>query len=520
MNNIKELQSLLKARYDLLYIVTHEEERVASDLSQIASVTNMSICSWTFTSGVKMLKGIINAVVETTSGGKKTSQNAKIEDGAFAGQPTRILTVLRDCKEDCIFMLYDYHSYFKDAEVVRELKDALAKFKPSYTPLVIISPVLKIPIEIEKATTVVDYTLPSREEIAELISGIVVQLSDNTNPIQVSDAVKADVVRACQGLTVKEIENVTMRSLVENETLDPKAVMYQKKQTIKKSGMLEYYESTEAMTDVGGMDLLKDWLRKRKGAFTDEARAFGLPTPKGVMMLGIPGCGKTLICKAIAQSWGMPLLRFDVGAVMQGVVGSSEENMRKVIQVAEASSPCILWLDEIEKGLSGTGSSNFSDAGTTARVFATFLTWLNEKKSEVFVVATANNVEQLPPELLRKGRFDETFFVDLPSLTDRKEIFSILLVKRKRDPRKFNLDILAKNSDGFSGADIEASIESALFDVYTDDMGSTDIADLNIIKALKETVPLSKMMGPQIKKVKDWCTNNRARLASSTTGGT
>jgi SpoVK/Ycf46/Vps4 family AAA+-type ATPase len=215
----------------------------------------------------------------------------------------------------------------------------------------------------------------------------------------------------------------------------------------------------------------------------------------------------------------MPLLRFDVGAVMQGVVGSSEENMRKVIQTAEASAPCILWLDEIEKGLSGTGSSNFSDAGTTARVFATFLTWLNEKNSEVFVVATANDVSQLPPELLRKGRFDETFFVDLPSFDEREEIFGIHLAKKGRDPKKFHLDTLAEASEGFSGADITAAIESALFDVYTDDMGKVDISDLNILKAIRETVPLSKMMGPQIKKVKEWCTTNRARLASSRTGG-
>lgn len=521
MNNINELQSLLRARYDLLYVVTHEEERVASDLCALASSMNMAVCSWTFTSGVRMLQGSINAVTETPGpNGKRTTNLNKVENGAFMGQPTRILTVARDCKEDCLFILNDYHSYFKDAEVVRELKDALQKLKPTYTPIVIVSPTLKLPIEIEKAATVVDYTLPTTEEITELIGKITEQVSEGPKKITISEETKKNIVRSCQGLTVKEIENVIMRSIVDKNTIDAEMVLHQKKQIIKKSGILEYFEVAESMNDVGGMETLKEWLAQRRCAFSEEAKRFGLPNPKGMLLVGVPGCGKTLICKAISRTWGMPLLRFDVGAVMQGIVGSSEENMRKVIATAEASAPCILWLDEIEKGLSGTGSSNYSDAGTTARVFGTFITWLNEKQSQVFVVATANDVEQLPPELLRKGRFDETFFVDLPSREERKQIFSIHLAKKGRDPKKFDLDILAEQSDGFSGADIAAAIESALFDVYTQDMGRVDISHLNVLKAMRETTPLSRLMSQKIAKIKEWCTSNRARLASSRiTGG-
>jgi SpoVK/Ycf46/Vps4 family AAA+-type ATPase len=199
---------------------------------------------------------------------------------------------------------------------------------------------------------------------------------------------------------------------------------------------------------------------------------------------------------------------------MQGLVGSSEENMRKAIQIAEACAPCILWIDEIEKGFSGTGSSNFSDAGTTSRVFGTFITWLNEKQSEVFVVATANDVTQLPPELLRKGRFDEIFFVDLPDAEERKEIFRIHLRKLGRDPEKFDLDTLSQNSEGFSGADIREAIVSSMFDVFVEDAGTVDIHDRNVVTALKEVVPLSQTMKDQIKNIRNWSVKNRARSSS------
>lgn len=294
MENIKELESLLRARYDLLYVVTHEEERVANDINTIADALDLAVCVWTFTSGVKMIRGAINATVDTVSNGKKLSQSAKVEDGAFMGQPTRILSIARDCKSSCVFILNDYHSYFKDAEVVRELKDTLCKVKPTYTPIVVVSSVLKIPTEIEKVTTVVDYALPTTEEIRSLIEKVIQGISTKAKSVTVVDKTKEEIVSACQGLTIKEIEDVTMRSLIENGTLDARSVMHQKKQIIKKSGILEYYEVDEGMTDVGGMDILKDWLRKRRGAFTDKARAFGLPAPKGLLLLGIPGCGKVL----------------------------------------------------------------------------------------------------------------------------------------------------------------------------------------------------------------------------------
>jgi SpoVK/Ycf46/Vps4 family AAA+-type ATPase len=292
-------------------------------------------------------------------------------------------------------------------------------------------------------------------------------------------------------------------------------VLTEKKQIIGKSGVLEYFDNLEEFANVGGMTGLKDWLQKRSIAFTDAAKEFGLPDPKGLLVLGIPGTGKSLVCKAVAGLWKVPLIRSDVGRIMSGLVGSSEDNMRKALRTAESISPCIMWIDEIEKGLSGTGSSNMSDAGTTARVFGTFIQWLQDKTAPVFVIATANNVKELPPELLRKGRFDEIFFVDLPSQDERKEIFRIHLTKRGRNPEEFDLDALAEKAAGFSGAEIEQTVISAMFNVFIgDNPGARDIDTDAVLLAARDVIPLSKTSKEQIDGMREWAAT-RARPASN-----
>src|SRR6187549_1429113 len=261
------------------------------------------------------------------------------------------------------------------------------------------------------------------------------------------------VVEAALGLTLVEAENVFSKAVVRTHTFDLETILAEKKQIIRKSGLLEYYEHREEFTDVGGMEILKDWLVKRRNAFSSRARDFGLPLPKGILLIGVPGTGKSLTAKAVGALWQMPLLRLDVGKIFGGLVGSSEENIRSVIKTSEAIAPAILWIDELEKGFSGTGSSGQTDGGTTSRVFASFITWLQEKTSPVFVIATANNVQQLPPELLRKGRFDEIFFCDLPDAATRGEIFQLHMDKRKVDWSGFSLAALADASAGFSGAE-------------------------------------------------------------------
>jgi len=287
-------------------------------------------------------------------------------------------------------------------------------------------------------------------------------------------------------------------------------VFAEKQQIIRKSGLLEYYATAESFAQIGGLSVLKDWLNKRSLAFTSDARAFGLPPPKGILMLGVQGCGKSLCAKAVSTQWQLPLLRFDMGRMFGSLVGSSEENVRRAISVAESVAPAILWVDEIDKAFAGSQGSGASDGGTTARVFGTFLTWLSEKTVPVFVVATANDISQLPPELLRKGRLDEIFFVDLPSLEERMEIFRIHLARRHRPTEQFDLHALAEASRDCSGAEIEEAINSALYDAFSE---QSDITTESVLATLSQTVPLARTMDEQISRLRSWA-EGRARNAS------
>jgi len=275
--------------------------------------------------------------------------------------------------------------------------------------------------------------------------------------------------------------------------------------------VLEYYPTDRSMAEVGGLDQLKDWLERRGRAFGAGARQFGLDAPKGVLLLGVQGCGKSLTAKAIAAAWQFPLLRFDLGKVFGGIVGQSEGNIRTALQVAQALAPCVLWIDEIEKGLAGMGSSDQTDGGTTARVVGTLLTWMQEKREPVFVVATANRIDMLPPELLRKGRFDEIFFVDLPTQSVRREILSIHLHRKNREPQGYDVEALARSSAGFSGAELEEAVREGLFDAYAE---GRELRTEHIARALEKTYPLSRTMADQIEGLRKWA-KVRARLASS-----
>jgi SpoVK/Ycf46/Vps4 family AAA+-type ATPase len=331
--------------------------------------------------------------------------------------------------------------------------------------------------------------------------------------IELDDAGRERLLQAALGLTLGEAENVFAKIIVTDSRLsgeDVNDVFAEKQQIIRKSGLLEYYTTTETFSSVGGLAVLKDWLQKRAVAFTEEARTFGLPAPKGILMLGVQGCGKSLCAKAVSCQWQLPLLRFDMGRMFGSLVGSSEENVRRAIAVAESVAPAILWVDEIDKAFAGAQGSGMSDGGTTARVFGTFLTWLSEKNVPVFVAATANDISQLPPELLRKGRFDEIFFVDLPSHDERKDIFRIHLARRGRNPDAFDLNALADASANFSGAEIEQSIISALYDAFST---RHEITVDHIRDALRLTVPLARTMDEQVTRLRTWA-EGRARNAS------
>jgi SpoVK/Ycf46/Vps4 family AAA+-type ATPase len=378
-----------------------------------------------------------------------------------------------------------------------------------------VSPLLELPTELSKEVTVVNYPLPGLEELGGLLDGIAEEVSSCREVrIDFDSGGRERLLQAALGLTAGEAENVFAKILVKTERLtgeDVDEVLAEKQQIVRKSGLLEYFTTRETFEDVGGLAVLKDWLRKRALAFTREARAFGLPVPRGILLLGVQGCGKSLCAKAVSSSWRLPLLRFDMGRMFGSLMGSSEENVRRAIEVAESVAPAILWVDEIDKAFSGVQGTGVNDGGTTARVFGTLLTWLAEKMAPVFVVATANDISHLPAELLRKGRLDEIFFVDLPEERERREIFRIHLRKRRRDPETFHLATLVSASAGFSGAEIEQAIISALYDAFS---GSTELETGHVLEALQQTVPLSRTMEEPIAELRSWA-EGRARQAGS-----
>ena len=501
MNFAQELETLIRARYPILYVVSSEEMRVQNLVVEIAQRRQKRVFEWSFSTGI---------VPAGTSIQLQKHRNAATKD------PLLALDQVIDQVEPAIFVFKDFHPFLTKTNyaVTRKLKEIALQLKNSYKTIILVSPLLEIPAELEKELTVLSFPLPTRDDLAALLDRIVEDVKQYKQvSIELEDAGRERLLQAALGLTLGEAENVFAKIIVKDERLsgdDVNEVFAEKQQIIRKSGLLEYCATTESFSNVGGLSVLKEWLQKRAVAFTDQARAFGLPAPKGILMLGVQGCGKSLCAKAVSCLWQLPLLRFDMGRMFGSLVGSSEENVRRAIAVAESVAPAILWVDEIDKAFAGSQGSGATDGGTTARVFSTFLTWLSEKTAPVFVVATANDISQLPPELLRKGRLDEIFFVDLPALEERRDIFRIHLAKRGRDPGQFDLEALAGASDNFSGAEIEQAIISALYDAF---YARSELTPPHVLEALRETVPLAKTMDEHINRLRSWA-EGRARNAS------
>lgn len=502
MNHAQEIELLIRARYPILYLVSSEELRVQKLLEEIGRRSRKKVFEWTCTAGIVPAGTSIQSV---------KNRNASTRDPVIA------LDQIIDTVEPAIFVLKDFHPFLTRSNypVIRKLKEIGQHLKNGHKTVIVISPVIEIPTELEKEITLLNFPLPTYLELADLIDRIAQEIKSTTQiEVEAEGPGRDRLLQAALGLTLTEAENVFARIIVKNERLcaeDVKEVLSEKQQIIRKNGLLEYYAASEEFSDVGGLAGLKDWLSKRSVAFTEEARSFGLPAPKGVLLLGVQGCGKSLCAKAIASLWQLPLLRFDIGRMFGSFVGSSEENMRRAIDVAESVAPAVLWVDEIDKAFSGFQTSGNTDSGTTARVFGTLLTWLSEKTRPVFVVATANNISELPPELMRKGRFDEIFFIDLPSDSERGEIFSIHLKRRGRDSSRFDLARLAEASRNLSGAEIEQAIISALFDIFA---GRGELQTEDILRTLNQTIPLASTMDGQISSLRQWA-EGRARNASA-----
>ena len=500
MNRTTEIELLIRSRYSILYVVSWEEQRVIEEIINIGRSSNKKVYEWSCSGGIVPAGTHIQA---------QKMRNAGTKD------PLVALNEVVEQVEPAIYLFKDFHPFLagNNFSIIRKLRDISQNLKSSYKTLVLLSPFMELPRELEKDVTIIDYPLPGLKELGQLLDSIVMEVRDNPKVrIELNKAGREAILKASLGLTLAEAENVFAKALVADGKLtndDVEKIFTEKRQIIRKTGLLDYYDPETNFEHIGGLAHLKEWLAKRKTSFSDKARKFGLPTPRGLLLVGVQGCGKSMCAKAISAMWQLPLLRFDIGRMFNSLVGGSEENIRRAIRIAESIAPCILWIDEIDKAFAAM-SGHSTDSGTSQRVLGTILTWLSEKKASVFVTATANNVQVLPPELLRKGRFDEIFFVDLPNEEERRHIFQIHLNKRKRNAQNFDLDLLTVTSDGLNGAEIEEAIVTALYGAFYQ---NRDIETDDIVSAIGETVPLSKTMEDTIVALRQWGAS-RVRSAS------
>ena len=490
MNFSDEFELLLRARYPLIYIPTREEERVEAAIAQSAkNQGNRAVYIWDFVDGYQ---GNPNDV---GFGKRNPLQALEFIEKIPATAPA-------------IFILRDFHRFVEDISVSRKLRNLARLLKSQPKNIVLVAAQITIPDELSEVITVLEFPLPAPTDIKIEIERLLAATGQSLEGRTLDD-----LVRSCQGLSIERIRRVLARAIATHRELRPDDVdliLEEKRQTIRQTQILDFYPATERISDIGGLDNLKDWLLRRGGSFSDKARQYGLPHPRGMLLAGIQGTGKSLTAKAIAHHWHLPLLRLDVGRLFAGLVGESESRTRQMIQLAEALAPCVLWIDEIDKAFSGFDSKG--DAGTTSRVFGTFITWLAEKTSPVFVVATANNVQALPPEMLRKGRFDEIFFVGLPSQDERRAIFSVHLSRlRPHNLKSYDLDRLAYETPDFSGAEIEQTIIEAMHIGFSQ---NRDFTTDDILEAASQMVPLAQTAREQIQFLQDWAAAGKARLAS------
>jgi SpoVK/Ycf46/Vps4 family AAA+-type ATPase len=486
-----ELTLLLKARYPIIYINTLEEDRVEYIIRKyIKTSLNRSIYSWDFIDGYT---------------------NNPNNEGFAKRNPVQALELVErlTAQTPALFLLKDFNRFLTDISISRKLKNISRILKLQPKTIIIIGSELNIPKELSDLITILQFQLPVESEINYELKRLIESLN-----IEIDQQILESLTRACQGLSLERIRRVLSKIIATYKTIDEnsiKLLLNEKKQIISQTEILEYWSVDETISKIGGVDNLKNWLKKRKTSFGIQASNYGLPTPRGLLLVGIQGTGKSLTAKAIANEWQLPLLKLDVGKLFGGIVGESESRLRQMIEVAETISPCILWIDEIDKAFSN--SNNTGDSGTSNRVLATFISWLSEKTKPVFVVATANNVDLLPLEIIRKGRFDEIFFLDLPQKQEREQIFKIHIQEfRPNRWELFDYSKLAQLSEAFSGAEIRQSIIEAMYHAFYE---KREFTTEDICLALTQLIPLSQLENNQTLKLKNWAVSGRIRLASS-----
>jgi AAA+ superfamily predicted ATPase len=485
-----ELTLFLKARYPILYITTIEEDRVEYTIRKTIKINlNRSIYSWDFIDGYT---------------------NNPNNDGFGKRNPLQALELIERINSEtpALFILKDFNRFLTDLTISRKLRNVSRSLKLQPKTIIIIGSELNIPKELKDLITIIKFQLPSESEINDELIRLITSLN-----IEVENQLLENLARACQGLSLERIRRVLSKVIAAYKTIDANSIsvlLTEKKEIIGQTEILEYWSVNEKIINLGGLKNLKDWLKKRQSAFGIQASSYGLPTPRGLLLIGIQGTGKSLTAKVIAKEWQLPLLKLDVGKLFAGIVGESESRLREMINIAETISPCILWIDEIDKAF--TSSDNRGDGGTSNRVLGTFITWLSEKTKPVFVIATANNIDALPLEIIRKGRFDEVFFLDLPKKDERKDIFKIHLQEfRPNSWQLFDYDQLAELSESFSGAEIRQTIIEAMYQAFYE---KREFLTLDVCKALNELIPLANLESQQMLKLKNWALSGRIRLAS------
>lgn len=510
--------NMINAGFPYIYVPTYEEQRCQSQIIDLVYKsgeirTERDVYYWTQTDGLIKVPREENTPLAILNGTK---------------DPIKALEAVERADVPGIYIFKDMHVFFgsergthADFVLVRKFRDILNSLQLGRKNVIFLSPKLVIPCEMEKEISVLDFDLPTEEEIRGLLNNLCAGFGPDQMTLSEDEVQK--LVKAALGLTMQEAENAFCRAIVSMRGLHKGAldiIHDEKNQVVKKTGVLEFVKTDLGIDDIGGLENLKNWLIKRNNTWSEQSKLYNLPAPKGLLITGVPGCGKSLTAKAMSAIWGLPLLKLDMGRIFGGIVGSSEENMRKAISTAEAVSPSILWVDEIEKGLSGvTKAGGGADGGTSTRVFGTFLTWLQDKEKPVFVIATANDISSLPPELLRKGRFDETFFVDLPTLSERQKIFKVHIAKKiSNSPIPHEITAsdevagrLARLAEGFTGAEIEQVVISALFEAFYKQRG---LREEDVAKAIQETVPLSQTQSKQVEQIREWA-RTRAVLATA-----
>nr|YP_010283156.1 hypothetical protein MKU15_pgp035 [Nitzschia traheaformis]ULD15920.1 hypothetical protein [Nitzschia traheaformis] len=486
-----ELVLFLKSRYPVIYINTIEEDRIEYIIRKnVKTNLNRSIYTWDFIDGYN---------------------NNPNNQGFAKRNPLQALELVERLNPDtpALFLLKDFNRFLTDLSISRKLRNISRILKLQPKTIIIIGSDLIIPKELQELITILQFQLPLETEINQELTRLIKSLN-----IDVEAELFENLTRACQGLSLERIRRVLSKIIATYKTIDKNSItvlLSEKKQIISQTEILEYCSVDEKITSLGGLNNLKNWLNRRKTAFSIQASNYGLPMPRGLLLIGIQGTGKSLAAKAIANDWQLPLLKLDVGKLFGGIVGESESRLRQMINVAETISPCILWIDEIDKAFSNTESKG--DSGTSNRILATFINWLSEKKKPVFVISTANNIDLLPLEIIRKGRFDEIFFLDLPKIKEREEIFKIHIQEfRPTSWKLFDYSKLAKLSESFSGAEIRQSIIEGMYHAFYE---KREFTTDDVCLALKELIPLANLENNQMVKLQTWASSGQIRLASS-----